>query len=341
MLETNFGRHAKKKRIEWIDIAKALGIVAVVVGHAYPAKDTFYETTYWWHMPLFFLIGGFFIKSLKVQEYTVPQFIRRKVWPLLRDYLLAGATIILINFFVEQRNAHYTLGYFGRLLYGGTELNGYTSAFWFMTVYILALIVVTFIITFIPNKMLQFLIVGALFLLGTSYKDAQSAFGFPMPWNADVTLMAAFYMWIGYFSFKYLKRLVQSRWLLALSIATASGLIVAQNLGMIDEVIYMKSHQITNSWFAMFVPLIFTFSVLAISYWLQFTPLKHFLAIVGKHTMIIMFSHKAVFFVLEKINFDAWTILSLVGITLPIVAAIIGKKMQQHWRFARQSTTTS
>lgn len=36
-----------KRRIAWIDIAKAIGIIAVVVGHAYPEHDTFYNVLYW------------------------------------------------------------------------------------------------------------------------------------------------------------------------------------------------------------------------------------------------------------------------------------------------------
>ncbi len=39
-----------KKRIEWIDIAKAYGIIAVVFGHAL-ASGTTTNMIYWWHMP--------------------------------------------------------------------------------------------------------------------------------------------------------------------------------------------------------------------------------------------------------------------------------------------------
>lgn len=269
-------------RIAWIDIAKSLGIIAVVIGHAYPIKDTFYKTTYWWHMPLFFLVGGFFIRALRGDHRQVMPFLRSKIWPLLRDYLIAGGLIITLNYFAERRNPTYTLAYFGRLLYGGTKLNGYTSAFWFMTVYILALLLTTLIVTYVRYRWAQALLVTGLFLVGTSYESAQAVFGFALPWNADVALMAVFYMWVGHYSFPYLRRLVAQRWFLGLSLGLSVCFVTLQGLAVIDQVIYMKSHQITNGWFAMVTPIILCFAVLAIAYWLQFTWLRGLLCTLGQ-----------------------------------------------------------
>lgn len=58
-MEHNYG----EKRIEWIDIAKAYGIIAVVFGHALASGNTT-NIIYWWHMPLFFIVGGFFLKPI-------------------------------------------------------------------------------------------------------------------------------------------------------------------------------------------------------------------------------------------------------------------------------------
>ncbi|WP_054655013.1 acyltransferase family protein [Secundilactobacillus silagei] len=60
----------KRKRIVWLDIAKGIGMFAVVCGHnlkSYveqnPDSRYLYNFVYWWHMPLFFLISGFFLKA--------------------------------------------------------------------------------------------------------------------------------------------------------------------------------------------------------------------------------------------------------------------------------------
>lgn len=58
---------AVKKRIEWIDIAKGIGITLVSFGHLrngdgqsvwLPALDSLIAAIYLFHMPLFFLLGG-------------------------------------------------------------------------------------------------------------------------------------------------------------------------------------------------------------------------------------------------------------------------------------------
>jgi fucose 4-O-acetylase-like acetyltransferase len=43
-----------------MNIAKAIGIMAVVIGHSNSPIDNF---IYLWHMPLFFFISGYFYKD--------------------------------------------------------------------------------------------------------------------------------------------------------------------------------------------------------------------------------------------------------------------------------------
>ena len=44
------------KRIEWLDVIKALGIVLVYFGHAHVPGNIY---IYMFHMPMFFIISGF------------------------------------------------------------------------------------------------------------------------------------------------------------------------------------------------------------------------------------------------------------------------------------------
>lgn len=60
--KTNSGE--PNNRVEWLDIAKAYGIIAIVLGHILTGSPTAHFL-YWWHIPLFFLIAGIFLKPLK------------------------------------------------------------------------------------------------------------------------------------------------------------------------------------------------------------------------------------------------------------------------------------
>ena len=50
------------KRIDYMDILKALAIIAVVIGHC-DSPHPLYNFIYLYHMPLFFFISGYFYKN--------------------------------------------------------------------------------------------------------------------------------------------------------------------------------------------------------------------------------------------------------------------------------------
>ena len=77
-------------RFLWVDISKGIAIIAVVLLHI---NFQFYESKYvpltallgsLWHVPVFFLLGGFFLKEEKLLQTT--SFIKGKIKSLY--YLL-------------------------------------------------------------------------------------------------------------------------------------------------------------------------------------------------------------------------------------------------------------
>ena len=99
----------------WVDPAKGIGIVLVVVGHVTDGlvragvpfdADVFavlHDTFYSFHMPLFFFLSGlFFLQSL--EKRGLPTFIAGKVDSLLYPYVLWS----LVQGFVEVAMGRYT-----------------------------------------------------------------------------------------------------------------------------------------------------------------------------------------------------------------------------------------
>ena len=72
-----------KKRIEWIDISKGIGIILVIMGHTIALRYS--QWLYTFHLPLFFLLSGLVYNANKYNHYTV--LLRQKskqiLWPLL------------------------------------------------------------------------------------------------------------------------------------------------------------------------------------------------------------------------------------------------------------------
>ena len=64
----------QKKRLDYLDVAKGLLIISVVLCHA-PFENAHY--LYWFHMPAFFIISGMLYKrGMNIKEQAIKRFIR-------------------------------------------------------------------------------------------------------------------------------------------------------------------------------------------------------------------------------------------------------------------------
>lgn len=70
------------KRIGWVDIMKGIGIITVIIGHTYTPFGLNY-IIYSFHMPLFFLISGYFWKERETGEI-----LKRGLKNYIKPYLL-------------------------------------------------------------------------------------------------------------------------------------------------------------------------------------------------------------------------------------------------------------
>ena len=198
----------KRERIQWIDIAKGIGIILVVYGHI-SFRPVFWNV--WlcsFHMPLFFFMAGVTYNADKYQKFSV--FIKSKVKTLLIPYfifacftwvwnLLLGllslfkdGTVVnwkyqikqLVGIFVQIRATDYGIGV------------------WFIPCIFMA-----FIFLWCIQKLskiskwggiiltIVFLIFGYLYCTYINLK---------LPWGVDAAFIAVFFMEIGVIGQKYL-----------------------------------------------------------------------------------------------------------------------------------------
>ena len=59
-------------RLEWIDVARGIGIIAVVAGHVWTG-GAFRNALYSFHMPLFFLLSGLLSRPQPVRRFAFRQ----------------------------------------------------------------------------------------------------------------------------------------------------------------------------------------------------------------------------------------------------------------------------
>ncbi len=82
-----------RSRTRFIDIARCIGIIAIILGHL--SVPEIHRVVYTFNVPLFFLITGYFIN----EKAPLRQFIKRRFKTLIVPYLITCVALIIIAVF--------------------------------------------------------------------------------------------------------------------------------------------------------------------------------------------------------------------------------------------------
>ncbi len=74
----------------WVNTAKCIGIIAVILGHIASPLTTF---IYSWHIPFFFILSGFFIDKNK----ATLDFISKNILRLMVPYFLFALFAVVVE----------------------------------------------------------------------------------------------------------------------------------------------------------------------------------------------------------------------------------------------------
>jgi len=205
MSETN--RVPISNRVEYIDIARGIGILLVVLGHNdFSLVSAFaYHVIYSFHMPLFFFLSGYFINTTRgFWDFTI-----RRFHSLLKPYFF---TIFLIYF------ASISFGQIGfRNAFGRIIKSLYASGYyidwvqlWFLPhLFVVGLYAYLFNKVFERNDKRLYKWLGlvatlglASFLLQKFYPFPLTVFGkaytlFGLPFSLDLVFLSGFFYILG------------------------------------------------------------------------------------------------------------------------------------------------
>jgi fucose 4-O-acetylase-like acetyltransferase len=115
-------------RIAWIDVARGIGILLVVLGHL--ETGLLYRVIYVFHMPFFFFLSGYVHKI----QNRYADFFRKRSIHLLVPY---ASFLLLLAPLELHRASHGGKGAIFRaitdMIWGGDRLRGDLGVFWFIT----------------------------------------------------------------------------------------------------------------------------------------------------------------------------------------------------------------
>lgn len=184
-----------KMREKYFDIAKGIAILTVIMGHAI-SECLVKRWIFSFHMPIFFLISGYFFHKKDMKIYT-----KTKAKQLLVPYIFTCFGIMISSVIVNLL-LNNTIGIKDNIqewiiasLYGSGGVHEVPfhipqiGAIWFLWALFLSLIIMNSIVDYKYN----FLIVIALFLVGE--KSAKLTW---LPMSVQPALVCLLFVYLGY-----------------------------------------------------------------------------------------------------------------------------------------------
>lgn len=278
------------KRENWVDIAKGIGIVLVVMGHACCPKIP-HGIIYSFHMPLFFFLSGFFIsRQCKNDFYT---YLKKNIKSLLLPYFYFNLISIAFNYIMSiifhkellvgnvQDNL---IGIFVGMRFGSP----YHHVLWFLPCLFFAKMLAypIFKLSKIQFGGGKFLLAIVTLIIGLTYCKWTKK---PLPMSFDASLIAVFFIVCGDYYMKY--QAIINKWI------KKSGLLLLILLSALFVFLNFDKVEMYNMSYGSWIPFICgsLSSILFICYLCKQTSCSNkFLRIImeyGKLSLIVFAMH--------------------------------------------------
>jgi len=289
-------------RLEWIDVARGIGIIVVVAGHVWtrgPLRDAVYS----FHMPLFFLLSGFLSRPQPAARFAI-----RQLASQMRPYAAFLILLIIADSIIEPSKGKSPIfdqwpQDLAPVLLGGSWLRGPFTIFWFVPCLMASRIIFNALSAHWPSPLdprwaLAIIpaLIGAYLLGEVTQVSILGLLTVPM---------ALVLLWVG----AAWQRIPWRRWmwvpLAAFSLAGLTAVLPTLNMKAADYGLPLLS---IASAIATTL-LLFRLSV-------RIAPFGGWLAAMGRASLVIMYLHVAVIHYLSPLFAKPWLLLH--ALVLPI-----------------------
>lgn len=169
----------QRNRLEYIDIAKGVTIILMVLGHS-SLPSCIQHYIFAFHMPLFFIVSGMVTRW---EKYDVRMFCIHKIRTLLIPFLIYSASVLIL---MKCGGIGEDMLY--RLKYGW---EGY--ALWFIPVLFLSSVFARVCKALTKNKISHYLLMITLLIIG----GGLSFCAIHVPWSLSTVPYATFFILLG------------------------------------------------------------------------------------------------------------------------------------------------
>lgn len=195
-----------RERIQWLDVAKGIGILCVVYGHATFTNEIWRIWIYSFHMPLFFFLSGITYNENKYASFK--SLLISKTKAILIPYILFCILALGRNV-VEQMYLFWKTGQSFQVIIFAKKISGIFIALrgsdWSCTAWFLQCIFVVYCMMYAvfsiayklkpKDRMVVVMFAIFSFMMGILYAKSHLSY---IPWAADVALVAFFFTIAGW-----------------------------------------------------------------------------------------------------------------------------------------------
>ena len=216
-------------RVAWLDVARAIGIYAIYLGHFGETAGPAYRFVFQFHVPLFFFLAGC------TENYNREESLLKNVKRNIKTILLPAYFFAVLSLMIYVINANADLTetcLWGQLIIKGLVRNTYLAAsLWFLT----CLFIVKSIFALLKKmkKWYWLVAVGIFMFLLAEYGMSPRPIDSPRYYyNLDSACYYMHFYIIGFLAYPYLKEWLEKTGNIAKSIKTviAVGLLVYAGL---------------------------------------------------------------------------------------------------------------
>ncbi len=195
------------KRIGYLDIARGIGILLVVLGHNDfgAVSPFFHQVIYSFHIPLFFFLSGYFINT----SISFFDYFKKRFHSILKPYLFTIFLIYFASISFEKMGFQTAIGRIVKSLYGSIDYIDWAQLWFLPNLFVVSLYAFIFIVVVgrLRKRWLTWAVLLAtlaisLPLLQIFYPFPVSVFGkeyelFGLPFSLDVMLLSGFFFILG------------------------------------------------------------------------------------------------------------------------------------------------
>jgi len=317
--------------IEWVTYLKVFGILSVILGHI---NSPLGGLIYSWHMPLFFILSGFFIKTEGNIKFLIIKDWKRLMLPYFIFVILALAITMFKRWglnreplnYVDELNAIFFWMNYKHLI------NSYGFVLWFLPALFFSKFFYYLIMKNISSLLIQFCLCIILFLM---------SFQLQLPFAFSNAMNSVIWLFIGSQSFRVLNcySIFECRryfpvFILLVPLVLVVSIYAYSGIPKLDMSLLIYEHYIINVlWAASFFLLLALFCKTLAGK----AGKSRFVEQWGAGSMILFILHPYTnnisHILVEILNFGSWPLKLLISLALLQLILMMKERYSNWWFF--------